>query len=477
MFNRLFSGPRLQYLLAHLPHMLLGVALVLVFSRLVAAEEFGQYAKGFAYINIAGALLYGWLQISLLRLAEGIERNAGPKLGTVFLAIVLPVAPCFFLATILGWFDLIAYPVAAASAAVAYGSSVCLSQYARGINNAGLYGLLGITRLLVVLGVAYVLTRHVPSAASLLYAMVAGGAAATFMGAIFIAYTGSKKLQSTEAVPLHEAGFVSLSDLFRYGVPASISLVAVMLLIHGDRFIVGLLLGDVETAYYSAQADLARQMIYPIIAALSVSLVPIALQKNREYTGNVARIFVDRESTTTLNLILPILIMLIVFGNEIMSIMLPTDYVNTAEPIAALIAISAFLTGCRLVRFDPQLHLTLQASKIGLSALIGLMIWIGFVLPLTYFFGLIGTACAGILGAVSSLLYAYRAAVSKELSISILAKSTVILLLLLFGVAIVIRQFIFGSDGATVLSLCIVLFFLYALSLLFYRWTIIHEQN
>lgn len=473
MFRRLFSNPRLQYLLAHLPHMLLGVALVLGFSRLVTAEEFGQYAKGFAYINVAGALLYGWLQISLLRLAEGKENNTGPKFSTISVAIILPIVPCFFLAGLFSWFGLIAYPIAAASAAVAYGSSTCLSQYARGINNAKLYGLLGTTRLLIVFGVAYVLTQRTPDAASLLYALAAGGTVATLMGAIFITFISAKNLQTAPATPCP----VNLNDLFRYGAPASISLVAVMLLIHGDRFIVGLFMSNVETAYYSAQADLARQMIYPIITALSISLVPQTLKKSREQGIEMARKFVDKESTVTLNLILPILVMLLVFGNDIMKIILPAGYVDSTENIAALVAIGAFLTGCRLVRFDPIFHLELKAFKIGYSALSGLLCWVVTVVPLVIFHGTAGAAFAGILSAIGALLYAYRVAASNGTVNPILAKSTSIFCLLLLSAATVAKYIMITIDKTTIVNLVLIFLILYMFVLILFRWKILLEKK
>ncbi len=477
MHQRLLSNPRLHYLLAHLPHMLLGAAMVLVFSRLVVAEEFGQYAKGFAYINVAGALLYGWLQISLLRLSGGKEQDTGPKLTTILLAIVLPIAPCFLLAGIFGWLGLIAYPIAAASAAVAYGSSVCLSQYARGINNARLYGSLGVTRLLVVFGVAYVLTRHVPNASSLLYALASGGVVTTLLGVVFILLTSKKKLSSVETTLVQKAKSATLNDLFQYGAPASISLLTVMILIHGDRFIIGMLMGDVETAYYCAQADLARQVIYPLIAAFSVSLVPHALKKSREQGIETAQKFVDKEGTTTLNLILPVLVMLLVFGNDIMKIILPTGYVNTSENIAALVAAGAFLTGCRLVRFDPLFHLKLKASRIGFSALTGLLCWIVGIVPLIIIYGTEGAAYAGILGAIGALIYAYRAAATDGITSPIFAKSTAIFLLLLSSVAIVMQQVMTANNEMTIADLTLIILILYTLILILFRWTASSEKR
>lgn len=456
--------------------MLLGVALVLGFSRLVTAEEFGQYAKGFAYINVAGALLYGWLQISLLRLAEGKEEDTGPKLATILLAIALPIAPCFLLAGLFSWLGLIAYPIAAASAAVAYGSSVCLSQYARGINNARLYGLLGVTRLLVVFGVAYALTRQVPSASSLLYALAMGGVVATLMGVVFILFTSQKNLLFVETTLLHKAKSVTLNDLFRYGAPASISLLTVMILIHGDRFVIGILMGDLETAYYSAQADLARQVMYPLIAAFSVSLVPQALKKSREQSIETAQKFVDKEGAATLNLILPVLIMLLVFGNDIMKIILPAGYVNGTANIAALVAVGTFLTGCRLVRFDPLFHLESKASKIGFSALTGLLFWMVGIVPLIIFYGAEGAACAGILSAIAALVYAYRAVAIDGVASPILAKSTTIFLPLLLSVAIVMQQIMSTNTEMTIANLALIILILYTLILILLKWTALREK-
>lgn len=465
LLRQLRSNPRLHYLFAHLPHLLLGVTLVLVFSRLVVADEFGKYAKGFAYINIVGSFCYGWLQISLLRLAKGNENSSGPNLKAILLSIIVPIGPCFLLAEILNWLGFIAYPTATASATVAYSSSVCLSQYARGINSAKLYGLLGITRLLVVLGVALTFANQIPNAATLLYALAAGGAAATFLGIIVMGLINKRNSLLKEIRPNNKTKLVGLSDLFHYGAPASLSIVAVMLLIHGDRFIIGLFMGDAETAYYSAQADLARQMIYPIITALSVSLVPIALRKKHEHGFEAARNFVDKESTTTLNLILPILVMLIIFGNDIMSIMLPTDYVKTAEPIAALVAIGAFLTGCRLVRFDPLFHLLLGASKIGIAALVGLLFWGGFIIPITYYYGLIGATSVGILSATGSLFYSYYAVITQKMNISIFAKTTFVQVFILLCIAIATQQFILDSTEITISDLLIVLGILYVFCL------------
>ncbi len=455
--------------------MLLGVALVLMFSRLVIAEEFGQYAKGYAYINVMGALLYGWLQISLLRLAEGKENCCGPRLGTIIAAMVMPIAPCLLLAYIFYWFGLIAYPIAVTSATVAYGASVCFSQYARGINNAKLYALLGITRFLGVFGAAYILTRHSPNAASLLYALAVGGVAAVFIGVVFIAYVGKKNVLAKSETSIFETKALNMYDLFRYGAPAAVSLVIVMLVIHGDRFVVGLFMSNVEVAHYSAQADLARQMIYPIISALSVSLVPEALKRNRDDGFEAARKYIDRESSTTLNLILPILMVVIVFGKEIMTIILPAGYVNDMGPIAALVAVSAFLTGCRMVRFDPVFHLELRASKIGFSALIGLLVWVGFIFPFTYYYGAIGAACAGILGATSSLFYSYYVATNKAPSMFLFPKSSFSLLFLLLGTPIFSHEVIFKSLGVAAVELFIVLFALYAILFAFLRWTKVRE--
>src|SRR5690606_5997594 len=91
-------GSKLWYLIAHLPHMFVGVFVVLGFTRMVEPAEFGKFAASFAFVNVAGALSFGWLQTALVRLSRPNAERAGPSMALLFGALGLSSIPVFLLA-------------------------------------------------------------------------------------------------------------------------------------------------------------------------------------------------------------------------------------------------------------------------------------------------------------------------------------------------------------------------------------------
>lgn len=392
---------RRLYLLSHLPHMLIGILVVLYFSRLLVPAEFGKFARSYAYINVSGALMYGWLQMSLVRLASGYGDMVGPRITTVIRAMFWPVLPCFSLAYILSYVGAIFYPFATGMASVFLACSVCLAQMARGKNNPYLYATIGAVRLLGVLVGAWIVGSVSPRADSLLYAL-GGGALLSCLLPVLSECCRARTARLLSKTPSSE---VSAKELFRYGYVASISIGAVMLMIHGDRFVVGMMLGNEAAASYTAQSELARQLIYPVVSALSVSIVPTALMIDRQSGSRVAKLFIARSAANTLLCVAPILLNLVFFPTSILSALLPEQYAYSNAWVSPLAATGAYLLGCRLARCDPVLHLDLRASHIGYSALLGLVAWAVFVYPLTFVLGVEGCALAGMLGSAISLSY------------------------------------------------------------------------
>lgn len=404
--KRLLRNRRVKYLLAHAPHMLLGVALVLIFSRLVPTEEFGVFARSFAFVNIGGALLYGWLQISVLRFADGVESKRPPRWSALVLASLLPVPLLLGLAFLMDRLEIIEYPAVTALATAAYSLSVSLSQYARGLNNAFLYGLIGAVRMGGVLIFAFLAINRFPDSRALILALAVGAFASLAVGLAYICFSKSESLPSRNNA-LKSSSAISLRDMLAYGAPASLSLASVMLLIHADRFVASYFLNAGDLGLYSAQVDLARQMVYPIISAIGVSLLPTAIRLEKDQGRVVSENYVFKESSFLLALVAPLIALAVFYSAEIYRLLLPVEYATPIGWAGSITALGAAFTGLRLLRFDPLFQLSMQKEKVFYSAVSGLIAWVVLAWPLAYLSGANGLASLGLIAALVSCLVAF----------------------------------------------------------------------
>jgi len=392
---------RVGYLVAHGPHMAIGAAIVLGFPHLVAASEYGGFAVGFAFVNIAGAIFYGWLQLSLVRLAGGTDSLVPPHLSTVLLATLLPLLPCIAAAWLLSRLGFIGPWLPAAVAAGGFNAATSMGQMARGLHRPKLYGAVGAARFILVLGLALAFTRASATQSALLYAVGCGS-----FGAAVLAIIGSIKTLRPDGRKAQSGPAISVRALLAYGVPASLSLIAIMIMLNGDRFLLGWLYDPSVVAAFSAQSGAARQIIYPVISALGISVVPNALLVRKRASEEAAINSVATESAQILAITSPVVAIAVAFGSILAGIALPSAYREGAAWVIPVSTMAAYLMGCRLVRYDPVFHVLLRPRAIAKCAATALVVWAIALYPLTAAFGPVGTAGAGLLAALAANLVA-----------------------------------------------------------------------
>ena len=416
---RQLKNPRYLYLAAHLPQMALGVVLVVVFSRLVESSEFGVFARTYAYVNIASAFIFGWVQMSFLRKANGSSDFGPIEFVVLFQAIFASSALVLVVTIFFGAVGLLDFPLLSALAAISYSSSISFSQYARGANKPAAYALISMLRFVGILSAGLLLAYAEPSAASLI-AAVAIGAALPLPYAAVMAYRNSRRLGLVVDVRPKE----TLLGLLKYGFPASVSLLAVMVMIHGDRFVAGVWLPLDVLGYYSAQVDIARQTVYPIIAALATSLVPTALAKSRSVGVSEAVRYVGNESDSLLKISAPLVMVTIFFPDVVLGLLLSGDYSTQVDSIATISALAAWVMAVRLIKFDPVFHLYSKPGLISLSAIAGLVCWGVVVVPFGALFGPNGFASSALFAGVVAVLAAVFLSRRAALPCSIVGKES-----------------------------------------------------
>jgi O-antigen/teichoic acid export membrane protein len=438
--------------------MLIGAMIVLGFPHLVLAKEYGHFAVGFAFVSIAGAIFYGWLQLSLIRLAGGTDRHHSPSLATVALGVILPLLPCVLLAWLMSLTGVLTAWLPSAIAAGGFNAATAIGQMARGLHRPSLYGAVGLARCICIFTAALIFTRISATQDALLYAVGLGSFIAALIGLAGTATTLKGDLKSATAV----VGRVSLSKLISYGLPASLSLVAIMVMLNGDRFVLGLLCDPVVVAAYSAQSGVARQIIYPAISALGISIVPNALLLLRQDSEVAAIQAALEESGQILTILAPVLAIAIVSGGWIATVLLPHSYRVGAALVIPLSSIAAYAMGCRLVRYDPIFHVLLKPRAIAKCAFAALFVWAILLYPAVRFFGPIGAAAAGLAAAIAANCVAEVLIRRYRVSASVTPRKAVLCLAVItaigFGIRLCLGNHVGGGLSLVAFGLIVALF-------------------
>lgn len=400
--SRMVVPAKLQYLLGHVPYMLVGVVIVVVFTRLVPPSEFGRFAASFAFVNIAGAICFGWLPLALARLGLVSGDRGGPAWITLLGAILLPLPVCLLLAWVTAETGMLYAPGVTVIATAGVSSMLAISQISRTLGRPTIYGVVGSVRLLVTIAMAIACVQWFGATAeALLWAVAMAGFVSALLGAWAMGRTISQNADATSG-----RRPISLWELLRYGLKASPSLAVVILMLNADRVLLGYYASAEEVARYAAHADLARQLVYPVIGALSVSILPTALTRLEAHGMDEARQGVSRDGSVALWIALPLVLTTIIAGADIAALLLPSDYLQGGSALMPLFACAAFLLGARLVLADPLFHLQAQPGWIGLSAFIGLIAWVVSFIWLAPEWKGIGAGVAGLLGSGVALAVA-----------------------------------------------------------------------
>jgi O-antigen/teichoic acid export membrane protein len=430
---------RMGYLAAHVPHMLIGAAIVLGFPHLVTADEYGRFAVSFAFVYIAGAIFYGWLQLSMVRLAGGTDELGSPSLATVIWGVLVPVPPCMIIGGILSFIGLLHGWMPSVIAACGFNAATSISQMARGLHKPKLYGVIGAARLSFVLGVALFFTRFSATKDSLLYSV---GLGSIFAAAIGL-FGASGELNSISRCESFKPK-ISLQYLLVYGIPASLSLIAIMTMLNGDRFMLGLLCDPAAVAAYSAQSGIARQVIYPAISAFGISIVPNAILSRRNESEGAAVSTALMESGQILTVIAPILAITVVFGDRIAVALLPYAYRSGAILIVPLSSLAAYAMGCRLVRYDPIFHVMLRPRSIAKCAIAALLTWVIALYPAVRYFGSVGAASVGLLAALTANVVAIKLIQYEGVRATLIPRTAAMILVTSIIAAWGVRQLLNG---------------------------------
>lgn len=391
------------YLPANIVQGVVGVLTLLFFTRLLSAEQFGQYALAFSIMSIAHVGVFTWLEAAMARFwaAQTTEAEMRSHFATLYryfavlLAVYVPVAAS------LVW----VWPLQPdLKAAVAIGLT--------GVPVRSAYNLIQERRRA---------SGSVAAAASLDMAVTIGaflvGLAAVAMGA-----GGSAPLIGLAVVPFMAAliftpgehrrgqqGAVHRSrarDYARYGYPVAASLILALVLSSTDRLVLAAFLDEAAVGAYHAGYSLANRTLDVIFIWLGAASGPALVMALERGGASALRTAAREQASTFLLIALPAAAGLALVAQPLAQLVIGEQLRDTAAAVTPLIALSALMAGLTTYYFHQAFTLSrrtgLLLQAMAIPAAVNLLLNLVLVPRMGVMGAALATAISYGVGAVAS---------------------------------------------------------------------------
>ena len=381
------------YMASNVATAVLGFSCAAVFTRLFTPADYGVYLVANSVGAILSALLYTWVRLSVLRLEAQTEASdvRATALGcyaasTGFLAVAFPVLLVVFR---LSWPEAVGACLFAATIALfemqleMLRAKGLVKRYALGAAIRGL--------LMLLLGVGFNLLGF-------------GGFGLSL--AIALAYVLGSAVLAPAVWRRPLAGFdrVSARAMLTYGLPATMSGLALALHAATDRLVVTTMLGHATGGQYGVAADFTRQLILVPAMALGSAVVPAAVRAFSTGGPDAARRHLAESGELMLALLLPAAVGLSLTGRDLASVVLGEQFRDTAALLIPLLSFVWLFQAISQNYVHLSFHMTGRGRGMMWQSLVSMAANVALIVPLTYAFGLMGAASAVLAGEIVGVL-------------------------------------------------------------------------
>lgn len=352
------------YLPANIVQGVVGVLTLIFFTRMLSADQFGQYALAFSVMSLAHVAVFTWLEAAMARFwaAQTTEAGMRSHFATLYRYFALLTAVYLPLAGLLVWL----WPLPAdLKIAVA----------------VGLFG--------VPIRSAYRLVQERRRAAGAVAAAAGLDIAVTLSGffaglvAIGFGAGGSAPLIGLAVAPFLAALIYSpgewkrgehgeirrgrAQDYARYGYPVAASLILALVLSSTDRLVLATVLDEAAVGAYHAGYSLANRTLDVIFIWLGAASGP-ALVMALERGGKAALQAAAREQAATFLLIaLPAATGLALVAQPLAHLVIGEQLRDQAAAVTPLIAASALMAGLTTYYFHQAFTLSRRTGRLLLA--------------------------------------------------------------------------------------------------------------
>jgi O-antigen/teichoic acid export membrane protein len=375
------------------------MAALMVFTRLMSPDQFGEYSLTVNVTATAVAILGNFLVIGLGRFEPATKTDVDKRQlhSTVIASALLMSIVVAALTTVLAALD----HLPALSVNYYYFSALfplsLLLMLSQKLINANLkpkaYGLsLALKNILLLLA----------GAACLLAGYGVHGVLASLAIASLLASLPALSLWAKTSWKSFDLGV--LSQLWSYGAPLTLLYLFVMIISFSDRIFIDLMLGSEEVGLYSAGYDLTQYTIAIVASIVHLAAFPIILKAYESEGEEKAKALLSTSIRILLLVMLPVTLGFIAVKDEISGIFLGDAFTATSMMLIPILALSVLLSAIKSYYFDYAFQITkttwLQSIPPMLAAVINCVL--NYVLIRSM--GVIGAAYATLISYAAYLL-------------------------------------------------------------------------
>lgn len=393
----------LGYLPANIVQGLVGVLTLIVFTRMLSAEQFGQYALAFSVMSLAHVALFTWVEAAMARFwaAQSSPETMRAHFATLyryFWLITLVFAP---LAALFVWLwpmdPGLRIAVAVGLAGVPLRCAYRLIQERRRAQGA-VMAASGLDIAVTLGGFAIGLFAAAAGAGG--SAPLIGVAIAPFIAALL--FTPGEIRQGAQG----QVNRVRARQYAVYGYPIAASLILALVLSSTDRLLLAAFLDEATVGAYHAGYSLANRTLDVIFIWLGAASGP-ALIMALERGGDAALKRAAREQAATFALIaLPAAAGLALVAQPLAGIVIGEALRDQAAAVTPLIALSALFAGLTTYYLHQAFTLARRTSLLLAAMAMPAVANVLLNLILIPVMGLMGaalaTAISFVIGAVAS---------------------------------------------------------------------------
>ena len=389
------------YMVSNVVAAALGFACAAVFTRLFTPADYGIYLVANSAGGILSAALFTWVRLSVLRM-EAQTREADVR-ATAFgcyaaSAVLLVVAyPVLRYAVGLPWQE--AFGACTFAASIALFEMQLEMLRAKGMVTRYAFGT-GLRALFMLgLGVAF-------------NALGLGGFGLSL--SIALAYLAGSAVLASGVWRRPVAAFDrdTAMLMLAFGLPATMSGLALALHAATDRLAVTYFLGRAMGGQYGVAADFTRQLILMPAMALGSAIVPAAVRAFAVHGPEAARRHLAESGEVMLALLLPAVVGLSLTGHDLAMVVLGANFRDTAEILIPILSFVWLFQALTQNYVHVSFHMTAQSRGMMLQALVSLAANFTLIAPMTMAFGIVGAAlavlAAEMIGMVAGLFFARK---------------------------------------------------------------------
>jgi O-antigen/teichoic acid export membrane protein len=327
-----------QYFIVRAGNGIFVIATLAIYTRLLSPAEYGVYALGMAVATMASGILFEWLNVAVgrfypMHLGDSDKIMDVTALGfwaaaamaaLLFLSAltfheVFSVEPVLFVILLL--------------ITVALGRHTLALQVANAQSLPVRYGGLSWAKSGGALLIGFILIH---------YGYGGRGALLGFLSGLVFAVT----LFAQRPWMSMSIGNVDKSlsvELFRYGLPLTLSHLAIACVDVADRLLIGSLLGVAHVAPYAVAYDLVQQSVGPMMNVLFLTAFPVIVQVFNVVADEPARVRLLTLGSRLVAVGLPAAVGLGILSSDISEIIFGKGYSQDATAIMPWLAAAIFV--------------------------------------------------------------------------------------------------------------------------------------